>query len=152
MSYSQHLVATALVLLVISIHHSLDVFMKERWVIVQFFKKKCLLSENSWFMNQRGYDNDSEKKNQKIWANLETFLYKLSFLASEYTLSNLKIAHVEPISSRISGSSTFDWVQLFRRVVLNSHDDLNCQRQSQSLIFQSPTSWDNSSCFDSNFF
>lgn len=33
-------------------------------------------------MNQRGYDNDSEKKNQKIWANLETFLYKLSFLAS----------------------------------------------------------------------
>ena len=151
MSYSQHLVATALVLLVISIHHSLDVFMKERWVIVQFFKKKCLLSENSWFMNQRGYDNDSEKKKSKDLSKFRNVSLQIELLG-QYTLSNLKIAHVEPISSRISGSSTFDWVQLFRRVVLNSHDDLNCQRQSQSLIFQSPTSWDNSSCFDSNFF
>lgn len=39
-------------------------------------------------------------------------------LLGQYTLSNLKIAHVEPISSRISGSSTFDRVQLFRRVVV----------------------------------
>lgn len=61
--------------------------------------------------------NDSEKKKSVDLSKFRNVSLQIELLG-QYTLSNLKIAHVEPISSRISGSSTFDRVQLFRRVVV----------------------------------